>query len=90
MGLQACDARASFLTGAQITTADVPAHSVGYVTSSVYSPALQRWVGLALVGRHLSSLGTELVAHDPLRGIETRVRVTPSVHFDPSGERMRV
>ena len=90
VGLQACDARASFLTGAQITTADAPAHSVGYVTSSVYSPALQRWVGLALVGRHLSSLGTELVAHDPLRGIETRVRVTPSVHFDPSGERMRV
>jgi sarcosine oxidase subunit alpha len=89
VGLQAADPQAQFLAGAQLTTADAPTKSVGHVTSTVFSPALRRWIGLALVGRHVSALGTQLMARDPLRGLETRVAVAPTVHFDPSGERMR-
>jgi len=89
VGLRAVDAKAAFAAGAQITTADAPARSVGHVTSSVYSPALGQWIGLALVGRHLAAEGTELLARDPLRDRDTRVKVAPVVHFDAKGERMR-
>ena len=89
VGLQAQDANAQFLAGAQITTFDAPTKSIGHTTSAVFSPALKRWVGLALVGRHFSFPGTQLMARDPIRGFETRVVVTPTVHFDPTGERMR-
>lgn len=89
VGLQADPANAQFLAGAQITTLEAQARSVGYVTSTVFSPALKRWIGLALVGRHVAATGTRLMARDPLRGLETRVVVTPTAHFNPSAERMR-
>jgi sarcosine oxidase subunit alpha len=89
VGLQAADMKSQFLAGAQVTTPDASTHSVGFVTSAVFSPTLKRWVGLALIGRHVSALETQLVARDPLRSLETRVVVAPTVHFDPSGERMR-
>ena len=54
-----------------------------------FRPALDEWVGLALVARTLSAVGTELVARDPLRGAQTRVQVTGTAHFDPAGERMK-
>ena len=89
VGLQALDPKESFLAGAQVTVASAPTRSVGHVTSTVYSPALSRWIGLALVGRHLSSEDHELIARDPIRGRETRVKVVPPAHFDASGARMR-
>jgi sarcosine oxidase subunit alpha len=89
VGLQTADMKARFLAGAQITTHHDPGRSVGHVTSAVFSPTLGRWIGLALVGRHLGGLGTNLIARDPLRHLETHVTVVPAVHFDPGGERMR-
>jgi sarcosine oxidase subunit alpha len=89
VGLQAADANARFLAGAQLATLNSPTRSVGHVTSSVFSPTLKRWIGLGLVGRHVSALGAQLTARDPLRGLETRMVVAPTVHFDPAGERMR-
>jgi sarcosine oxidase subunit alpha len=89
VGLRAVDAKAVFSAGAQITAADTPSCSVGHVTSSVYSPALRQWIGLALVGRHLATEGTELLARDPIRNRETRVKVAAVVHFDAKGERMK-
>jgi len=88
VGLRACDGRAQFLGGAQLTRADAPNHPCGYVTSSVYSPTLGQWVGLALVARNQAE-GVELTARDPLRGGDTQVRVVAPVHFDPSSERMK-
>jgi hypothetical protein len=49
---------------------------------------LSEWVALALVARSCS-IGTLLVARDPLRSGNTQVRVTAPVHFDPNGERMK-
>jgi methylglutamate dehydrogenase subunit C len=63
--------------------------SLGYVTSAVFSPALKEWIGLALVARHSSAVGTELVARDPLRGGDMRVRIVPPAHFDPESQRIR-
>jgi len=89
VGLRACDEKARFLAGAQITLEGERVRSCGYVTSAVFSPALDRWVGLALVSRRWSKVGTRLTARDPVRSLETRVEVTPSVHFDPQGQRMK-
>jgi heterotetrameric sarcosine oxidase alpha subunit len=89
VGLRAADGRASIHGGAQITTANAPSRSLGYITASVYSPALREWIALALVARSFAADGTLLVARDPLRGGDTPVRVTAVVHFDPNGERMK-
>lgn len=88
VGLRASDGRAHFLGGAQLTHAAAPQHPCGYVTSSVYSPTLGQWLGLALVARDQPE-GAELTARDPLRGGDTPVRVVAPVHFDPSSERMK-
>jgi sarcosine oxidase subunit alpha len=60
----------------------------GHVTSAVYSPALKQWIGLALLARDLARDGEVVLARDPLRNLETPVRVTTSAHFDPAGARM--
>jgi len=89
VGLRAADGRAAFAAGAQLTLRDEPSHPQGYITSSVYSPALGEWIGLALLARAHAGVGTELIARDPLRAGDTPVRVTAAVHFDPAGERMK-
>ena len=89
VGLRAGDGRSKFLAGAQLTTEHEPSRPCGYVTSSAFSPALGEWIGLALVARSLAAEGTQLTARDPLRDGDVPVRVVPSVHFDPAGERMK-
>jgi len=89
VGLRAADGQARFLAGAQLASADSPNRPCGYVTSAVYSPTLEQWVGLALVARSLATLGTLLTARDPLRHGDTRVQVCSPVHVDPAGERIR-
>jgi len=88
VGLRAADGRAAFLGGAQLTVPGELRRPCGYVTSSVYSPTLGEWLGLALVARSID-LEARLVARDPLRGGDVAVRVVPPVHFDPDGTRMK-
>jgi heterotetrameric sarcosine oxidase alpha subunit len=89
VGVRAFDARSRFLAGAQLTTPEERVRSSGYITSSAYSPSCGEWIGLALLSGQLAQEGNVLLARDPLRGAETRVRVTAPVHYDPSGERMK-
>jgi len=89
VGLRAADGRASIRGGAQITAASASISSLGHITASVYSPMLGEWIALALIARSYAAEGTLLVARDPLRGGDTQVRVTASVHVDPNGERMK-
>jgi methylglutamate dehydrogenase subunit C len=89
VGLKAADGSARFLGGAQLTATDDKRCARGHVTSSVYSPALKQWIGLALLARDLAHEGAILLARDPLHDLETSVRVTASVHFDPAGERLK-
>ncbi len=88
IGVRAVDGRGRFYGGAQLTAADAPNRPCGYVTSSVYSPALGEWVGLALVSR-LHAEGAVLTARDPLRIGDCAVRLTSIVHYDASGGRMK-
>lgn len=87
VGLKAVDGRSKFLAGAQLVGTLAPG-PCGHVTSTVYSPTLNEWIGLGLVARNLE-LGTTLIAKDPLRSANTRVLLVPPVHFDPSGARMK-
>ena len=88
VGVQTVDPEARVLAGAQLTVDNQATRACGYVTSSCYSPALQRHLGLALASREFA-IGAELVARDPLRNLETRVRITSPVHYDPNGARMK-
>jgi heterotetrameric sarcosine oxidase alpha subunit len=88
VGLRAVNPTAQFLGGAQITTRADLNHACGFITSSTFSPALNEWIGLALVARSIAD-GTELVARDPVRAGDTAVRVTSPVHYDSTGELMR-
>jgi sarcosine oxidase subunit alpha len=89
VGLRAVDGRGRFLAGAQLVAPGAPARPLGHVTSTVYSPALGEWIGLALVARSHAADGTPLVACDPVRDGDLPVRVVPTVHFDPAAERMK-
>ena len=89
VGLRAADGRAQFQGGAQLTTDAASRRPCGYITSSVFSPTLGEWLGLALLARDHAAEGRLLVARDPLRGSDTPVRVVSPVHFDPSSERMK-
>jgi len=88
VGLRAVDPVAKFLGGAQITTRSDRKSPCGFITSSTYSPALNEWIGLALIARSIPE-GEELVAADPVRDGDTAVRVSSPVHYDSKGERMR-
>jgi sarcosine oxidase subunit alpha len=88
VGLRAADGRSQFLAGAQLLPDSASTRPCGHVTSSVYSPTLNEWLGLALVARALPA-GTVLTAHDPLRSRTTPVRITPPAHYDPAGLRMK-
>jgi methylglutamate dehydrogenase subunit C len=89
VGLRAADGRSKFLGGAQLTSMSDRRRAQGHITSAVYSPALREWIGLALLARDLAREGDLVLAQDPLHGLETPVRVTASVHFDPASERMK-
>jgi len=89
VGLRAADGSSKFLGGAQLTATSDQRRGRGHVTSAVYSPALKQWIGLALLARDLAREGEIVLARDPLRGLETPVRVTATAHFDPSSERMK-
>jgi len=88
VGLRAADEKSIFYGGAQLTRPEDQQQACGHVTSSVYSPALGQWIGLALASRSIG-MGAELIARDPVRGRQTRVRVSSPVHVDPAGEKMK-
>jgi sarcosine oxidase subunit alpha len=70
-------------------TAPVPMHSYGHVTSTCYSPTLDRYIALALLEDAPSWQGKTLYAASPLRRRSALVRVTDPVLVDPQGRRAR-
>lgn len=89
VGVTPAEEDGKVLAGAQITHPRAPNRACGHVTSSVYSPVLSRWVGLALVDRSLAQAGSILLSRDPLRIGDTRIRITGATHYDVSGERYK-
>jgi sarcosine oxidase subunit alpha len=78
--------------GAQLVwnpNADRPVRMLGHVTSTCYSPNLEREIALALL-EDPDNLGSELLyASSPLTNTHVPVRVTEPVFIDPEGERSR-
>lgn len=72
--------------GAHVLECGVPGPSAGWVTTSVFSPALGRPHALAMVAGGRSRLGEEVVVWD--RGRSMAARIVPPAAFDPEGERM--
>ena len=61
----------------------------GQVTSTCWSPNLERPIALALLERGRARTGERLFASSPLRGETVEVEVVAPVFLDPAGERLR-
>ncbi len=70
-----------------------PMKMIGHVTSSYFSPTLDRSIALALIEdgpeRMGQTLHASMAGHASTPGTTVSVRVTEPVFFDPDGERMR-
>lgn len=66
------------------------ANSLGHVTAMCFSPALGKYIALALVKNGNSRIGTTAYATAPLRGTHVPVDIVSHHMFDPEGKRMHV
>jgi sarcosine oxidase subunit alpha len=90
VGLRSIDGKA-VLNGAHLVSGadpSQPGRSQGYVTSMCYSPALERYIALALLEGGGERHGETLYAADPVRGNFGQVQVVDPVFFDRNGSRM--
>jgi glycine cleavage system aminomethyltransferase T len=62
--------------------------SIGHITASCYSPALSKYIALALVRGGKSRHGTRAFVSDPLRKRFGPVEIVSHHFFDPEGSRM--
>jgi methylglutamate dehydrogenase subunit C len=67
-----------------------PATSFGHVTAACYSPALEKYIALALVKNGCSLVGKPAYVTAPLRGEHLPVQIVSHHMFDPEGRRMHV
>jgi sarcosine oxidase subunit alpha len=87
VGLSVTDGDRPLPTGAHVTPgAGQARHSQGYVTSSYFSPSLERPIALGLIEAGLSRMG-EAVSIFHL-GAERRATVVSPVALDPEGRRL--
>lgn len=87
VGLEAIDGEGVLPTGAHgIERHAGGVRSTGYVTSSYFSPALQRPIALGLIERGLSRMG-DVIELQHLRDIR-RARIVPPCAFDEEGSRL--
>jgi methylglutamate dehydrogenase subunit C len=65
-----------------------PKNSIGHISSACYSPALGKYIALALVKGGKSRHGARLFVSDPLRKRFGPVEIVSHHFFDPDGSRM--
>jgi sarcosine oxidase subunit alpha len=65
-----------------------PRDSLGHLTACCYSPALGKYIALALVKDGASRVGQRAYISDPLRHRFGPVEIVSNHFFDPKGERM--
>ena len=73
--------------GAPLTSDGERKPTEGLVTACVWSTVQERWLSLALLENGHARHGE--IAHVRLKAEVIPVRVTPPVHYDPDGERLR-
>ena len=86
VGLSPVDGQTRLPVGAQIAAAAPPTQTEGHVTSSCWSPELQRPVALGMLMRGSERLGEKIRIHHLGSVIEAEVVKTPFI--DPKGERL--
>ncbi|MBX3576949.1 MAG: sarcosine oxidase subunit alpha family protein [Rhizobiaceae bacterium] len=67
---------------------DNPRDSIGHITAVCYSPALGKYIGLALVKGGKKRHGARAYTSDPLRNRFGPVEIVSHHMFDPEGKRM--
>ena len=65
-----------------------PHGSIGHISAACYSPALGKYIALALVKGGKSRHGTRAFVSDPLRKRFGPVEIVSHHFFDPEGSRM--
>lgn len=78
--------------GAHLVSNDTlsePAESEGHVSSATYSPALEKYIALGLLGNGRQRIGEAIYVSDPLSGSHRKARVVDKVFYDSGGEKMR-
>ncbi|MGD9913387.1 MAG: sarcosine oxidase subunit alpha family protein [Rhizobiaceae bacterium] len=65
-----------------------PSNSIGHITAVCYSPALGKYIGLALVKGGKQRHGQRAFTSDPLRNRFGPVEIVSHHMFDPEGKRM--
>ncbi len=70
-------------------TLEEPGESIGHISSVCYSPALGKYIGLALVKGGKSLIGTRAFFCDPVRDRFGPVEIVSHHFYDPEGSRMR-
>lgn len=90
VGLVALDGRAFNGGGHVVEKLDRqrPHDSLGHITATCYSPALGKYIALALVKGGKSRHGTRAFVSDPLRDRFGPVEIVSHHFFDPEGKRM--
>ncbi|HWK64457.1 MAG TPA: sarcosine oxidase subunit alpha family protein [Rhizobiaceae bacterium] len=90
VGLVALDDRALYGGGHIVETLDRqrPHDSLGHITATCYSPALGKYIALALVEGGKSRHGTRAFVSDPLRERFGPVEIVSHHFFDPEGKRL--
>jgi sarcosine oxidase subunit alpha len=92
VGLVAADGKTLIPRGAQLVTdphVGAPVSIHGHVTSTCYSPMLERPIALALLAGGRRRYGEKLYAASPLAGAAVEVEVRHHVFYDPEGKRLR-
>lgn len=62
--------------------------SLGWISSSTYSPALRKHIGLAFIKNGRALMGRKLSACSPLHDYACEVIVCEPVFYDPAGEKL--
>ena len=67
-----------------------PGRSEGFVSSTTFSPVLDKEIALGLVKGGTARIGSAMYAADPVHGRHVPVDVVSAHFFDPDGSRMRM
>ena len=93
VGIKPVEQGASFKMGAHLVS-DPSAIgfgvSQGHVTTAVYSPSCEHFIGLALLDGGRDRIGEQLYAVSPLHNEQVEIVVSDPIFVDPAGERTHV
>jgi sarcosine oxidase subunit alpha len=91
VGLEPVDPKVKLPVGGHVVSSSslvMPISSEGYVTSSCYSPTLEKHVALGLVKNGFQRLGTAVFVYS--NGQVVAAKVVSPTHLDPEGARLNV